>query len=67
MDCVTTVEDSYQHPSPTQVRTIGQRQEMIRQQLYQKVNSEVHEEFHPPPPKMEYVSTTKQDFGKGKD
>ena len=65
MDCVTTVEDSYQPPPPTQACTIGKRQEIIKQQLYQKVSSGVHEEFHPPPPKMEYVSTTKNDFGKG--
>ena len=28
-------------------------------------SSEVHEEFHPPPPSMDYTSTTMKDFGKG--
>ena len=28
-------------------------------------SSQVHEEFHPPPPPIDYTSTTKKDFSKG--
>jgi hypothetical protein len=47
------------------VRAEGQRQQLIKDQLYQVISSEVHEEFHPPPPPMDYSSTTKADYGKG--
>ena len=65
MDCETTVGLSYTSPRPTSVRVEGQRQQMIKEQLYQVISSEVHEEFHPPPPPMDYSSTTKTDYGKG--
>ena len=65
MDCETTVGLSYTSPRGTSVGVEGQRQQMIKEQLYQVISSEVHEEFHPPPPPMDYSSTTKTDYGKG--
>ncbi len=67
MSCTTMVQQSYQPPSigPTPPRSVGKRQEQIAAQLYNMLSSEVHEEFHPPPPKHEYKSTTQNDFNKG--
>ena len=65
MDCETTVGLSYTSPSPTSVRVVGQRQQLLKQQLFQVISSEVHDEFNPPPPTVDYSSTTKSDYGKG--
>ncbi len=60
------VQQSYQPPcSEPTPRSVGKRQEQIVAQLYNMLSSEVHEEFHPPPPKHEYKSTTQYDFNKG--
>lgn len=65
MDCETTVHLSYASPSPTGVRVVGQRQQQLKEHLYDVISKEVHEEFNPPPPPMDYNSTTKADYGKG--
>ena len=65
MDCGTTVGLSYSSPRPTNVRVVGKKQELLKKQLFEVVSSEVHEEFNPPPPPMDYNSTTQADFGKG--
>lgn len=65
MDCETTVHLSYTSPSPTNVRTVGQRQQQLKQHLFEIISNEVHEEFNPPPPPMDYDSITKKDYGKG--
>ena len=65
MDCETTVGLSYSSPRPTTVRVVGQRQQLLKQHLSEVISNEVHEEFNPPPPPMDYNSTTKKDFGRG--
>lgn len=65
MDCETTVHLSYASPSQTTVRAVGQRQQLLKQHLCEVISNDVREEFNPPPPPMDYNSTTKKDYRKG--
>ena len=65
MESETMVALSYTSPRPSSIRLEGQRRQLIKEQLYQVISGEVHEEFHPPPPPMDYNSTTKADYERG--
>ncbi|XP_078615262.1 sperm-associated antigen 8-like [Branchiostoma floridae x Branchiostoma japonicum] len=59
---VTTFRNSYTAPDKSGVRTVGKREQLLTQALYQKVSEDVHQEFNPPPPPVEYKSVTAKDF-----
>ncbi|XP_033115300.1 sperm-associated antigen 8-like [Anneissia japonica] len=59
---LTTCKDSYRQPPKPQVRTKGRKKELLERALYAQVSQEVHNEFNPPPPEVEYTSITKKDF-----
>lgn len=61
---LSTVRDSYRKLETHGVRKIGLRQQLLQEELYRQVSAEVDEEFNPPPPTVEYLSTTKKDFSK---
>eukprot|EP00795_Rhopilema_esculentum_P005862 gene5862-11185_t len=61
---LSTCKDSYREPQKNNVRQKGKRLEMLERHLYQQISNEVKQEFNPPPPKVDYTSTTKKDFSK---
>ncbi|EDO37651.1 predicted protein [Nematostella vectensis] len=61
---LTTVRHSYRSPEPLGIRTIGVREQMMREELMKQVSEEVQQEFNPPPPEVEYKSVTHKDFNK---
>lgn len=63
-ESLSTVKDSYRKPQMLGVRQIGLRQQLLQEELIRQVSAEVEQEFHPPPPTIEYVSTTTKDFSK---
>lgn len=61
---LSTVRYSYRNPETLGVRQIGLRQQLLQEELIRQVSAEVDQEFNPPPPTVEYLSTTKKDFSK---
>ena len=66
MQKTSTVEETFKSPEGPRVRMTGSRREALQKALYEMVSKEVENEFHPPPPPAELVSTTKHDFSRGK-
>ncbi|XP_065829127.1 sperm-associated antigen 8-like [Oscarella lobularis] len=64
IESLSTVKDAYRSPSSAGVKTVGKRKEQLEREIRHHISQEVHEEFNPPPPKPDYVSTTKKDFTK---
>jgi len=60
----STSKDAYREPSKSNVRQKGARLEGLEKKLYELVSVEVDKEFNPPPPKVDYTSTTKKDFSR---
>jgi len=59
---ITTCTDSYRKPQTTTVRKVGKRRELLEKELYEKISSEMHEKMNQPPPPIDFMSTTKQDY-----
>lgn len=61
---VSTCRNSYKKPEALSVQKTGKRREMLEKELYEKISQKIHEETNPPPPKVDYSSTTKSDFSR---
>ncbi|KXJ25973.1 Sperm-associated antigen 8 [Exaiptasia diaphana] len=61
---LSTVRVSYQEPRQLGIRTTGTKEEQMRAKFLEQVAAEVQEELNPPPPQVEYLSTTHKDFNK---
>lgn len=61
---VSTVKDSYRKPDLFAVPQVGLRRQLLQEELIRQVSAKVEQEFNPPPPAVEYLSTTKKDFSK---
>eukprot|EP00794_Sanderia_malayensis_P009877 gene9877-10887_t len=61
---MTTCRDSFKKHEKSNLRQKGRRLELLEKELYEQISAEVKKEFNPPPPKIDYTSTTKGDFHK---
>lgn len=58
----TTCRDSYKEPEILKKQKTGTRRELLEKELYEKLSAKIHEELDPPPPSVDYTSTTKSDY-----
>ena len=61
----SAVRETYKSPEGPKMRMNGSRREALQKSLYEMVAKEVEEEFHPPPPPVELISTTQHDYSLG--
>lgn len=60
----TTCRDSYKEPEILTKQKTGTRRELLEKELYRNISAKINKELNPPPPPVNYKSTTKSDYNK---